>query len=276
MKFRPKIILCNDDGIWAPGLESLWRALAEADIADLYIIAPLAEKSGSAVGLTWDRPLLVKKVQWHDNTTAWAVDGTPADCIKMATKIILNCSIDFILSGINAGSNAGRNVLHSGTVGAVIEGVLRGIPGIALSCEDGKNPNFTVAQKYVKSLLEYSIAHPMPPGCFLNVNFPKSAIDEVKGFKLTRQGKGRWADDPFLHHETINGPTYFLGGNQEELNEEEDCDVSLLKQGFMTAVPIHIHELTHHALLKRRQLSFETFLLEKNSTKTLVENNPLR
>lgn len=270
MKKRPKVILCNDDGIQAPGLKCLWQTLHDADIADLFIIAPVSEKSGSAVSLTWNRPILIQKVSWPENALAWSIDGTPADCIKIASKVLLDSPIDFVLSGINAGSNAGRNVLYSGTVGAVIEGVLRGIPGIALSCESGTDPNYHVAQKYIPSLLEYLIDHPLPAGCLLNVNFPASVTDEVKGFKLTCQGKGRWADDPVFHNETKKGPTYWLGGKPETLIENHDSDIALLKEGYMTAVPIFVHELTHHQELLKRRSSFESYLEEKNRSTSLV------
>lgn len=259
MAKKPKILLCNDDGIFAPGLRTLWEALHEADIADLAIIAPALERSGTGSSLTWERPLLIQKIEWEKDTPAWSVDGTPADCIKMASRIILTYKPDFIVSGINAGSNAGRNVLHSGTIGAVIEGILRGIPGMALSCESGEKPNFHVAKKYVRKLVEYLLEHPLQAGCFLNVNFPQSVDDSVKGFKLTRQGKGRWVEEPILHFETKRGPTYWLGGKPEEQDEQPDCDIALLRQGYMTAVPIHVHELTDREELSRRKENFEEF-----------------
>ncbi|MFC2049541.1 5'/3'-nucleotidase SurE, partial [Chlamydiota bacterium] len=152
---RPKIILTNDDGIQAPGIKALWSVLHKADFADLAIIAPSTEKSGTGVSITWDKPLLIQEIKWPDHTPAWSVGGTPADCIKMAERVILDYKPDFIVSGINAGSNAGRNVLHSGTVGACIEGAFRGIPGIAFSCENGDSPNYHVAQKYVVELVHY-------------------------------------------------------------------------------------------------------------------------
>lgn len=254
---RPKIIITNDDGIDAAGIKVLWRALHHANFAELFIIAPAVERSGCGVGITWDRPLLIKKIAWPEGTLAWSVDGTPADCIKMGERIILGKKPDFIVSGINAGSNAGRNVLHSGTVGACIEGVFRGIPGIALSCEDGKSPNYHVAEKYVVQLVKYSLENPLPSGCFLNVNFPHVAQEEVKGFRLTSQGKGRWAEDPYLNINTEYGPSYWLGGKPEELAEEPNCDIAWLKKGYMTAVPLHVHELTDYDELKKRQTNFE-------------------
>jgi 5'-nucleotidase len=262
MKKRPKILLSNDDGIHAPGLRYLWQGLVEADFADIIIIAPASEKSGTGVGITWDKPMLIRKHAWENNTAAWSVDGTPADCIKMGLKVILDSAPDLILSGINAGSNAGRNVLHSGTIGAVIEGTFRGIPGAALSCENGENPNFHVAQKYVASVANYLLNNPLPSGCLLNVNFPHACKDIVKGFRFTRQGRGRWAEDPSLHFESEHGSSYWLGGKPEELPEEDDTDISLLRAGYMTAVPIQVHDLTDYRILTHRKHAFEDFFCQ--------------
>lgn len=256
---KPKILLSNDDGIFAPGLQALWETLASTGKFDISIVAPLSEKSGTGVSITWEKPIVIQKVDWEGATRAWSVDGTPADCIKMGMRVLIDFKPDLIVSGINAGSNAGRNVLHSGTVGAVIEGILRGIPGVAFSCEDGKHPNYPLAQKHVAAIVEYLLKNPLPGGTFLNVNFPHNVEKEVKGFKLTRQGKGRWAEDPLLHLETANGPSYWLGGKPEELDEIPDCDIALLKDGYVTAVPIHVHELTDREVVSKRKNDFETF-----------------
>lgn len=258
MNKRPLILISNDDGIRAPGILHLWRALKKADFADLVIIAPEYERSGAGASITWDRPLLIRKHPWEDETPAWSVDGNPADCIKMGLKILLDRTPDFIASGINAGSNAGRNVLHSGTIGAVVEGIFRGIPGAAFSCENGDSPNFPLAEQYIPSLVKYLFSNPLSPGTLLNVNFPHAVRDKVKGFRMTRQGKGRWIEDPLLHVETSNGPTYWLGGKPEEMTEEVESDINLLKQGFLTAVPIHVHELTDHEEMAKRKKSFES------------------
>jgi 5'-nucleotidase len=259
---RPKIVVTNDDGIHAPGIKALWHALHKADFADLYVIAPSTERSGTGVSITWDKPILVQKMNWPNGTPAWAVGGTPADCIKMGERILLGIKPEFIVSGINAGSNAGRNVLHSGTIGACIEGAFRGIPGIAFSCENGEQPNYQVAEKYVVDLVKYVIQSPLEPGCILNVNFPHAVQDEVKGFRLTRQGKGRWTEEPYLHINTDHGPSYWLGGKPEELEEDLDCDIAWLRQGYLTAVPVQVHDLTDFPELKRRQDSFEEFFVK--------------
>lgn len=255
-KSRLRILLSNDDGIEAPGLKALWEPLFASDLFDLFIVAPASEKSGAGVSITWNRPLAIRRTSWEGSTPAWAVDGSPADCVKMAYRVLLDQPPDLIISGINAGSNAGRNILHSGTIGAVIEGVLKGIPGIALSCENGREPNFGVAQKYIVQIVNYLLEHPLPTGSLLNVNVPHVAKDEVLGFRLTRNGRGRWVEEPTLHLATDEDTSYWLGGRLEEIPEEEDSDIALLAAGYLTAVPIHIHSLTDEDELQKRREAF--------------------
>ena len=260
---RPHLLLTNDDGLYAPGISCLWKALHAADFADISLVAPAVERSGCGVSITWDRPVHIQKVDWEEGLPAWSVDGSPADCVKLGTRLLVDRPPDLIVSGINAGSNAGRNVLHSGTVGAVVEGLFRGIPGVALSCENGQKPNFHVAKKYVASVVQYVLDHPQPEGTFLNVNFPEVAQESVKGFRLTRQGRGRWSEDPKLHRDHEAGSSWWIGGKPEELDESPDCDIALMRKGYMTAVPIHVHEMTDRKVFEERADSFEKYFNDK-------------
>jgi 5'-nucleotidase len=266
---RPLFLLTNDDGIDAPGIRALWEVLHQSNICDLAIIAPHQEQSGTGCSITWQRPIKIEERSWPDETLAWSIEGTPADCVKLGMRILLQESPTLILSGINAGSNAGRNVLHSGTAGAVIEGILRGVPGIAFSCENGRSPNYDVAQKYVLPIVEYILNNPLPTGTFLNVNVPHLAKKNVKGFKLTGQGKGRWAENPHLHFEGEDHISYWLGGKPEELTEEKHSDIYWLREGYLTATPIHVHALTDQDLLKKNKKEFESLEFQKKSLKEL-------
>lgn len=139
----------------------------------------------------------------------------------------------------------------------------------------GKSP-ISLAEKYIPTVLQYVLEYPPLPGSFFNVNFPHAVIDEVKGFRMTRQGKGRWIEDPILHLESTSGPSYWLGGKPEEISEFEDSDISLLRQGYMTAVPIHIHELTDFEEINKRKEHFESYFLSRNGKKNekrVVENS---
>ncbi len=240
MKQKPRILITNDDGIHATGLKHLWASLA--DFAEVFVVAPASEKSGVGLGLTLHHPLEIQPVAWERNSPAWKVTGTPADCVRMAMSVILDRAPDLIVSGINKGANSGRNVLYSGTVGGVIEGILRNVPGIAFSCCDFVNPNYALTERWIVPIVSHILEHPMPQGTLLNVNFPETP--EILGMKFARQGRGYWIEDPAHRLHPEGHSYYWLGGKWNEREEDTDSDVHLLREGFAAAVPIHIHELT--------------------------------
>jgi 5'-nucleotidase len=242
MSHRPFLLITNDDGIHAPGLRHLWEAVHE--FADLAIVAPQTEKSGSGLSITWTKPLLIKKILWDKGTPAWSVTGTPADCVKMALSTLLETPPDLIISGVNRGSNSGRTVLYSGTVGGIIEGVLKGIPGIAFSFSDFDVPSLSATKQYFFPLISHILKNPLPTGSFLNVNFPLNCDKEIKGIKLSKQGKGYWSEAPEQRLHPEGTPYYWLGGKWSAFEEEIDSDVSYLEQGYIAAAPIHVLNLT--------------------------------
>jgi 5'-nucleotidase len=255
MSKKLHVLITNDDGIDAPGIKHLWAALV--DHFEVSIVAPSAEKSGTGVGITVRDPLHIQEADWGSKTRAWKISGTPADCVRIAMSLLLDKRPDLIVSGINRGSNSGRNVLYSGTVGGAIEGAMRDIPSIAFSCEDYDNPDFPAAQKYVLPIVNYVIDHAMPLGTLLNVNFPTS---KIRGIRLATQGKGFWIENPERRLHPEGTPYCWLGGKWHHRDEEDHSDVALLKQGFIAAVPIHVHELTDHLALEAHRERFETKL----------------
>jgi len=263
MSQRPHILVTNDDGIYAPGIKHLWRALK--DIADLTIVAPTIEQSAVGLSLTIRAPLRVNKVRWSEGLEVWSVNGTPADCVKLGLSVIVEKPIDLVVSGVNCGTNAGRNIFYSGTVGATIEAVMQGIPGIAFSCYDFEEPDYEGAKEPITKVVEYIFENPLSEGTLLNVNFPsKKSHPKIKGFKLTRQGKERWIENPDKRFHPMGGSAYYwLGAKLHRIDEEEDCDISWLNQGYMTAVPVYVGELTHHGHLDFHRKSFELHLNSK-------------
>ncbi len=252
---RPFILITNDDGIQAPGIRHLWEAVQEH--ADIAIIAPHTEKSGCGLGITWTKPLNVRPIQWEGNTPAWSVTGTPADCVKMGVSIILDRRPDLVLSGINNGSNAGRTVLYSGTVGGVIEAAFKNIPGIAFSFADGQGPSLAVTKKYISPLVMHVLKNPLPQGTFLNVNFPQNADQRIVGMRMAKQGLGHFVEEPDrrIHPEGV--PYYWLGGKWSSCEEEPESDVALMQQGFIAVVPIHVNQLTDQAAFKQHKAAVD-------------------
>lgn len=253
MKPRPHILITNDDGIHAPGIRHLWGALK--DKATVTIVAPSSEQSAVGLGITLRNPLRIEKNDRFETDQAWSITGTPADCVKMALSVIMESPPDLVVSGINRGTNAGKNLLYSGTVAGAIEGIMHDIPSIAFSCCDFHNPNYSLTKSYIPLILDYVMKHPLPPGTLLNVNFPKETI---KGLKLTRQGKEFWIENPDKRpHPHENHSYYWLGAKLCQYEEEEDCDISWLRQGYIAAVPIHVGELTDHSHLNEGRIHFD-------------------
>jgi 5'-nucleotidase len=252
---RPFLLITNDDGVHAPGIKHLWEAVS--DHAETMIIAPLTEKSGCGLSITWAKPLRVHTIEWERQTPCWGVSGTPADCIKMGLNVLLDKTPHMIISGVNRGSNAGRTVLYSGTVGGVIEGVLKNIPGIAFSFCDFDPPPLSMTKKYIVPIIQYFLKNPLPFGTFLNVTFPLNCKNGVKGFRLASQGSGYWVENPEKRLHPEGAPYYWLGGKWQTVEETASSDVALLEEGYITAVPIHIAQLTDHSVLQTQKESFE-------------------
>lgn len=252
---RPFILITNDDGIYAPGLKHLWHLVHE--YADVAVVAPLFEKSGAGLSITWGTPLMINPVKWENETPAWSVTGTPADCVKMALSVLLKRRPQLILSGINRGSNSGRTVLYSGTVGGVIEGAMKGIPGIAFSFSDyDTTPSIEFTKSYILPLIQHFLETPLPPTTILNVNFPYIS-NEIKGLRIAKQGKGHWIEQPDRRIHPDGLPYYWLGGQWHVCEEDPESDVALLEQGYITAVPLQVGELTHAAALSTHKEAIE-------------------
>ena len=260
MKNRPKILITNDDSIHAPGIKYLWKALKE--YADLTIVAPKTEQSGVGLGITITTALHIQKISWGEETPAWSVSGTPADCIKIAASVLLENPPDLIVSGINRGTNSGRNVLYSGTIGGVIEGILRGIPGIAFSSYDFHNTEYAAFVPYIPNIVDFTLKNPLPTGTLLNVNFPsQEKKTEINGIKLTRQGKQYWLEDPLCYHEALS--TYKLGAKLKSFEEADDSDIYWLDRGYIACVPVHVDELTDWRYINAEKIQFEQLFSEK-------------
>ena len=256
MTRQPKILLVNDDGIQDAGLRYLWELLHPH--ADLTIVAPAAEKSGAGTSITMYHPLHVRKVEWPENTPAYSVSGTPADCVKLALGELLPQPPDYVFSGINKGTNQGRNVFYSGTVGGAIEGALRHIPSVALSCRFEHSPDYSAADDVTLPILNFLHDHPLRPGTLLNVNLP--AQHPIKGLRLARQGDSFWRETPDRRTHPGGWNYYWLGGEHAETDEHEESDVHLLEQGYATAVPIRVTELTCHDTLDTHRTHFNNLI----------------
>lgn len=234
---KPTILIVNDDGFDSHGIQELYASVK--DLGTVYVVAPSSQRSGASIGFTFGKPLTVEKAEGFD-THAWKVDGTPADCVKVALSI-LKIEPDIIVSGINHGSNAGKNLLYSGTVGGVIEGTHRGYPGIAFSFEHLDSDTFHDMKMFIPPIVEYVLENTFEKGVFFNVTFPHHPHTEIAGIRLARQGMSGVYEDPTEHAENA----YHLNGKWYEEEEHPESDIALLKEKYITVVPCTVQELTH-------------------------------
>lgn len=253
MSAKPHILITNDDGIHAKGIYHLWNALK--DHAIVTVVAPDKQQSGSAAAITIHSPLNLQRLSWNA-ADAWQVSGTPADCVRLSLSLLLDQEPDLIVSGINRGGNHGSALWYSGTVGSLIEGALKGVPGIAFSCVDYMHSNYEAAEPYIWPIVKHSLEHPFPQGNILNVNFPEDSAP--RGVKLARQGKGYWTEEKLKRSQELEDNYRILHTpSWRHFDEHEESDVALLRQGFVTVVPVKIQELTDHDFLEERKAHFD-------------------
>ena len=206
------------------------------------------------VGVTFYGPLRAEKAEGFEATPAWKVHGTPADCVKVGINGVLDSHPDLIVSGINHGPNDGRGIFSSGTAGCVIQGTLFGVPGIAFSYTCCNTPSFPHVKEYLGPIVQYVIDNPLPKGTFLNVNFPNK---DIQGVRLARQGLSFWRETLRKELHPEGHFDFHLDELPSDFDEHPDSDSALLEKGFITAVPIHVRELTDHAHFQEKKDHFD-------------------
>jgi 5'-nucleotidase len=249
-----RVLLTNDDGISAEGLQALRRALLGVPGVSLGVVAPDGNRSAMARSITTRRPLWVEQIDFDDGTVGYATDGTPVDCVRLATLgLIDDWYPELIVSGINHGSNIGDDITYSGTVAAALEGVVLGIPGIAVSQQsnalelDFRKPgafDFTAAARFTARLVEELESVPMPARTLLNVNFPGC---EPEGVTVARLGRRFYHDKlEVVAQENPRRRQYRVyGEGAEGAPDETDTDVTAIVSRRVAITPLHF-DLTHH------------------------------
>ena len=265
------ILVSNDDGIFALGIRTLANALAGAG-HQVTVVCPDRERSATGHGLTLHRPLRVEEVKgvFAPAVTAWACSGTPSDCVKLALDAVLPTAPDFVVSGINHGANLGTDVLYSGTVSAAMEGVLEGIPAIAISLTSFSYKEFGPAAQFAVRLTQQLETHPLNLPILLNVNVPPVPSADIKGTVIARQGIRRYFDQ-FEKRVDPRGKTYYwLAGEVMEDGDTElpanprlesplvkelatvgaqfTTDVQAIKDNYITVTPLQYNLTAYTAL----------------------------
>jgi 5'-nucleotidase len=250
------VLLTNDDGIEAEGLQAMRRALVELDGVRLAVIAPDGNRSAMARSITTRRPLWVEEVPFADGTTGYATDGTPVDCVRLSSLgLIEGFQAQLIVAGINHGANLGDDITYSGTVAAALEGVVLGLPAIAVSQQSGARNldynfdggfGFDVAAAFVAALVARIEDVPLPPRTLLNVNVPAG---EPEGVEVATLGKRIYRDELKLDTEEEHRRRYWIYGAYPGFQDEPGTDLAAVHAGRIAVTPIHF-DLTDHASLE--------------------------
>jgi 5'-nucleotidase len=254
---QPVILVTNDDGITAPGIKALISVAQK--FGKVLVVAPDSPQSGMGHAITIGKPLRLSKVDIFDDVEAYQCSGTPVDCVKLATDVILKGHYPTLcISGINHGSNASINVLYSGTMSAAMEGFIEKIPSIGFSLLNyAYDADFStaayVAEKVIGKLLSTKNIKPQ----LLNVNIPNVSIDELKGIKFCRQAKAKWQENFVIRKDPQGKNYYWLSG--EFINEDKgkDTDIAALDKGYASVVPVQF-DLTDYHLLQSQSSFWNT------------------
>jgi 5'-nucleotidase len=244
------ILVCNDDGIQSEGLAALEAAIR--NLGETYIVAPERERSTMSHALTLHRPLRVHEVE----PRRFSIDGTPTDCVKVALSGLLPVRPDLVVSGINKGPNLGDDIIYSGTVSAAIEGTLLGIPSIAVSLVTFMNFFFAEAAEFSLELARRVMRSGLPNGTLLNVNVPPLRREEIKGWKITRQGKRRY-DEKIVERVDPRGRKYYwIGADAMDFDHENGTDCVAIHEGYISVTPLKVDLTDHRFLAGMEKLAF--------------------
>jgi 5'-nucleotidase len=245
-----RFLLTNDDGIYAKGLSALYDELSRE--ADCLIVAPEIEQSAVGHAITIFRPLMVRRATKNGKFLGYAVYGTPADCVKIGIKELAEKPVDMVVSGINRGSNAGINVLYSGTVSAATEAVIMGVPALAISLDTHKEADFTYAAKFARRMTRLILGNTALKGSAINVNIPCLPAEKIKGIVVVRQNKKNVVETFEKRVDPRENTYYWISGDYSAKEKNKDTDVAALASGFITITPIQ-YDLTKYDLLDALQ-----------------------
>ena len=255
------ILITNDDGIHAEGIQILSQVLHQEEQGyRLSIIAPDRERSAVGHAITMHQPLRVEKLSFIHNRelSGWAVNGTPSDCVKLAVEAILEDKPDLVISGINRGSNLGTDVLYSGTVSAAVEGLIMGIPSIAVSLTDrGEEKDFLYAARFIKNLFPALLNSDIQASTLININVPVNT-DQVKGARITSLGTRRYKNIFDQRIDPRGSVYYWLAGELvDDDPENADSDTRAIRENYISITPVRF------SLTDREAMSDLEILLNK-------------
>lgn len=251
----PLILISNDDGISAKGIQSLIESMRP--LGSVIVVAPDSPRSAQSSALTVTTPLRVKKIHEEEGLLQYICNGTPSDCVKLALNQLCPKKPDVVVAGINHGTNSSISVIYSGTMGATIEGCVNGIPSIGFSlCNFDPRADFSTAMIYAQKITKKIIQEGLPKGICLNVNIPD--LKTIKGIKVCRQSEGYWSEEFIKREDPYGKHYYWLTGefiNAEKLND--DTDEWALENGYISMVPVKVDMTAYEYINDLKKLDYE-------------------
>ncbi len=276
-----RVLITNDDGIAAKGLQALRRALTELPDTEVHVIAPDSNRSATARSITTRSPIWVEEVEFDDGESGFATEGTPVDCVRFADLGLLGAQPELIVSGINHGANLGDDITYSGTVAAAFEGIVLGIPAIAISQQSaaremdfrfGRDFDFSVAAAFAAELVRRVAEDPLPADTLLNVNCPAGS---PTGIEVTHLGKRLYDDELKLVEEEEDGGRrrYEIYGFEPSFEDEEGSDLSAIANGRIAVTPVHFDLTDRPGLDRLKGWDFEGMLAKANTAASPAEGD---
>lgn len=242
------ILVTNDDGITAPGIQSLVETASK--FGKVVVVAPDSPQSGMGHAITMNQPLRFdKNNQFGSEVESYHCSGTPVDCVKIAVSNILNRPPDLLVSGINHGANSSINIIYSGTMSAAMEGAIGDIPSIGFSLLNyAWDAQFDTSKMVCEKIIEQALIFGIPTNTLLNVNIPDVSLENFKGYKVCRQAKAKWVEEFQERTDPFKRNYYWMTGEFVNMDKGEDTDVWALEHDYASVVPVQFDLTAHHAM----------------------------
>jgi 5'-nucleotidase len=252
---KPLILVTNDDGVNAPGIRTLINIMRQ--IGEVVVVAPDSPQSAQSHAITVSEPLRIKLIEEEDGYREYSCNGTPVDCVKLGTKIVLRGNPDLLVSGINHGSNASINVIYSGTMAAVVEATIDKVPAIGFSLNDySHHAEFHHAESFIKEIALGVLQRGLPEGVCLNVNIPQISDQPIKGVQVCRQAKGTWVEEFDERKDPRGRDYYWITGVFSNPDHQEGTDTWAMEQNYIAVVPTKFDFTAHDAMAMVNDFEF--------------------
>lgn len=245
---KPTILVINDDGITAKGIQTLAYLMKE--LGEVVVVAPDSPQSAMGHAITIAKPLRLEEIDLYEGIRCFQCSGTPVDCVKLAVNKVLHKKPDLLVSGINHGLNSSINVIYSGTMSAAMEGAIEGIPSIGFSyCDFSASADFSPVQKYVLAIAKQVLKNGLPKGSLLNVNFPYvNSAEEINGIRVCRQAVAKWEEKFDERLDPHKRKYYWLTGEFTLNDHGEDTDEWALNNKYVSVVPVQFDFTAYHTI----------------------------